>query len=186
MRIIVKGKADQNERDLCAVIVALFMKKSKDSIIRLFIIGVLLVIVGLIDYNGFFQVTTVDGITGYNLHILLALGIVYTLFAVDVLWKTVRTKRKYLKEAEDRAVEEAAGTNELLIELDEEYVKYGTYMTSWKARWPIFTSYGVFRNYLLLYSGDHPRVGIDTRSMKEHEFEELMVFVKKRMPAKFQ
>lgn len=124
----------------------------------------------------------VTNITYFQLNIFVAFGIVGCIYSGFILMHLYNQKKAFLKMSALAAGKHAAGTNEVIIQLNDEEVIYQDSNCKQELKWNLFSEYALYKHYIFLIVGGAPiaSIVIDRRLISESEATELISFLKQR------
>jgi len=148
---------------------------SKNTILWLILflnIGLLLFIYGIITFKEYsssgsyssesnIQILNINNYS--NWHFSFSLGIMIILLVIKILKTHLNLKKKYFKNANERASRILKSNNEVIIEIDNELVKYRSAELNIEMKWIVFTDYIERENYIFLNIEKSFRISIDKR-----------------------
>ncbi len=181
---IISTNARQTILESNAVIWKMHSQKLKKSSLIQFLYGLLFIIPGILDFNGYGKTTINDKATYFNLNIFLSIGIVYYLFVIVAIYRSIGNKKKFFKNAEESAQRQTYGLNEMTIIITEDTIKRTTASMKQEIKWVLLSNYKLYNGMLFLYSIDQISITLDKRLFKENDFSQLLTFINGRLPEK--
>ena len=178
---IISKDARQTILESNAAIWKMHSQQFRKSMVIQFLFGLIFIVPGILDFNGYDRMSTNDKTTYFNLNIFLSIGIAYYLFVLLRLYKSIGSKKKFLKNAEENAQRQTYGFNEMTTIINEDTITRATASMKQEIKWVLLSNYKLFDGILFLYSIDHISITLDKRLFNENDFSQLLVFINGRL-----
>ena len=155
-------------------------------------VGIALLIYGIFNFNEFsrksyskfeFKTQIIQTNNYYsNWHISESIGIVMLFIAFVQSINYYNQKKIFFKNANDISIKLLETSNEILIKIDNEFVKYYSPDLNIEIKWKLISKYSIYNNHLLLYldEGKQSILVIDKSLISLEEYNYLLAIINKK------
>lgn len=178
---IISTDAKQTILESNAVIWKMHSQKLRKSWLIQFFYGLLFIIPGILDFNGYGRTSFNDKAVYFNLNIFLSIGIAYYLIVIVAILLSIGNKKKFFKNADESAQRQTYGSNEMTIIITEDTIVRTMASMKQEIKWVLLSNYKLYNGMLFLYSIDQISITLDKRLFKENDFSQLLTFIKGRL-----
>jgi hypothetical protein len=185
MEILIKDdNASQSSLEQNTIRWKLNYKGYKRILIVLYILGLLSLIMGFATFSEPSKSEIGEKTIYYfKLHFIESLGIVMFFSAIYLTILLIKIKNNFFKRAKEVAQTHLKNGNEIVIQFNDNGVKYSSSKLRQEIGWDLFMSYTIYDNYLFLntYDNNLTGVAINKGLLPSEDFSLLEEFIKKRL-----
>ena len=170
----------------------IYSKKMFKFFLIVYSVGIALLIYGIFNFNEFsrksyskfeFKTQIIQTNNYYsNWHISESIGIVMLFIAFVQSINYYNQKKIFFKNANDISIKLLETSNEILIKIDNEFVKYYSPDLNIEIKWKLISKYSIYNNHLLLYldEGKQSILVIDKSLISLEEYNYLLAIINKK------
>ena len=191
MEIKVSAGVNELMKEDYGILWKLHSKKTIIYLLGTFLIGAFLILIGLIaNYDTSISSTRYDNnttsviknVTYYKYHFTLGLGISFIIIALYISLILLNQRKRLMRSITRRKT----SPSEYSIIIRESQINYEDPELHRIEKWSVFWAYKIYKKYILLLRNESywESSVIPVDQIPQHEYEELLAFLKRNVPQK--